>query len=93
MALLNQKNGGGKPPQPPWQDIWSKVVGTSAALPTTELQQQQQQQQGDAVLRRLNMTSSIEPRPFSIEPSAIWSVLGTSIPVCLLFLLYMHMFA
>lgn len=78
--------------QSPWEDVLSKVnkiVGKSSkssASPSpsssSSLMLLSPQERRDLVLSRLNMTSSVEPRPFSIQPySAIPSILGASLPV------------
>jgi len=73
-ALLSNNNNNNDGLAGKWQEVLSKVSGKPPRAPTPE-------EQRDMVLQRLNLTSSIEPKRFSVEPSAIPAILGTTIPV------------
>lgn len=66
-ALLSN-NGGG------WNAVLSKITNGPPPAPSPE-------KQCEMALEKLNLTSSIEPKPFSVEPSSIPAILGASIPV------------
>ncbi len=68
-ALLNR---GGK-----WEDSFTNFLGKRSSSHVSLTNEEQK----ELVLRKLNLTSSVEPKPFSVEPIAIPAILGASVPV------------
>ena len=70
--LNNQETNGG---------ALQNLLRTVGIRPSTEPIPLTQQQKAEQTLQRLNMTRNLEPKPFSIEPSALPAIVGTSLPV------------